>query len=92
MILRRLLQAHSTLGSRLEAEKALTAQMNDQILDGQAAAAKLQRSIADLEQQVRQALLLPPLLLVLLLLLLLLLLVCKDGMRLTHTQVSVAPT
>lgn len=46
------LQAHSALGSRLEAEKALTAQLNDQILDGQAAAAKLQRSIAGLEQQV----------------------------------------
>ena len=46
------LQAHSAVGSRLEAEKALTAQMNDQILDGQAAAAKLQRSIAGLEQQV----------------------------------------
>ena len=48
----RLQQAHIALGSRLEEEKGVTAQLNSQILDGQAAAAKLQRSIADLEQQV----------------------------------------
>ena len=45
-------QAHSALGTRLEEEQANSAQLNGQLLDGQAAAAKLQRTIADLEQQV----------------------------------------
>ena len=45
-------QAHSALGSKLEEEKATTAQLNNQILDSQVATAKLQRTIGDLEEQV----------------------------------------
>ena len=45
-------QAHSALGARLQEEQSNSAQLNGQLQDGQAAAAKLQRTIADLEQQV----------------------------------------
>ncbi|DBB03075.1 TPA: hypothetical protein ACH3X1_013390 [Trebouxia sp. C0004] len=48
-------QAHSALGARLQEEQANSAQLNGQLQDGQAAAAKLQRTIADLEQQVQEA-------------------------------------
>lgn len=48
-------QAHSALGSKLEEEKAMTAQLNNHILDSQVSAAKLQRTIGDLEQQVGHA-------------------------------------
>jgi len=46
------IQAHSALGARLQEEQATSAQLNGQLQDGQAAAAKLQRTIVDLEQQV----------------------------------------
>ncbi|KAL0027070.1 hypothetical protein WJX79_003191 [Trebouxia sp. C0005] len=48
-------QAHSALGARLQEEQSNSAQLNGQLQDGQAAAAKLQRTIADLEQQVQEA-------------------------------------
>ncbi len=45
-------QAYSALGARLQEEQSNSAHLTGQLQDGQAAAAKLQRTIADLEQQV----------------------------------------
>ena len=46
------LQAHAALGSRLQQEQSTTAQLTGQVQDGNAVAANLQRTIADLEHQV----------------------------------------
>ena len=46
-------QGHEALRTRLQEEEANVAQLKGQVQEGQAAAAKLQRSITDLEEQVR---------------------------------------